>query len=260
MRCGTGGTPSGSLVEGRVANVEAVGAALRMLIARSEVTTNRAMIAASDAVATFRVIAMPKASRDAEVEAAVAREFPMDPERMSIRWLDIPHDGDERRVYAVAWDRGLVRNITNAVRAAGLEPGVVDLKSACLARTAPETSCVIVDLSTDPTEMVLVDGSMPQVWSSFKIQAAPGADVSPALVAPLKSILRYYKRRRDTQFDPASPVLISSEQPLPHTSIGRLEQIVGHPVTHLPMPPRVPPEIRHATFLTCLGLIMRRTE
>jgi len=260
MRCGSGGTPAGSLVDGRVFDVEAVGGALRMLVARSEVTTNRAMIAVSDAVATFRVMALPKSARDADVEAAVARELPLDPERMSIRWLDIPYDGDLRRVYAVAWDRELVRNITSAVRAAGLEPGPVDLKSACLARTVPEPSCILVDLSSDPAELFLFDGSMPQVWSTHHVDIAAGGDPGPALVAPLKSMLRYYKRRRDTNFDPASPVLFSSEQPLSATSIGRLQHAVGHPVTHLPMPPRVPAEIRHATFLTCLGLIMRRSE
>ncbi len=260
MRSGTGGTPKGSLVDGRVVDVEAVGGALRMLVARSEVTTNRAMIAASDAVATFRVMALPKAARDADVETAVARELPMEAERMSIRWLDIPYDGDERRVYAVAWDRGLVRNITNAVRAAGLEPGAVDLKSACIARTAPEASCIVVDLSGEPAEMFLIDGSMPQAWSTFRVDVAAGGDAGPSLVGPLKSMLRYYKRRRDTNFDPASPVLISSEQPLSSSSLGMLQRAVGQPVTHLPMPPRVPTEIRHATFLTCLGLIMRRSE
>lgn len=260
MRCGTGGTPAGSLVGGRVNDVEAVGGALRMLMARTEITTNRAMIAAGDSVATFRVMSLPKTSRDSDVEAAVARELPMDPERMSIRWLDIPYDGEGRHVYAVAWDRGLVKSITDAVRAAGLEPGVVDLKSACIARTAPEPSCLIVDLSSDPVDMFLLDGSMPRVWSSARVDLSGGADPLPELEGPLKSMLRYYKRRRDTNFDHASPILISGEQPLPASSAARLQRALGHPVTNLPMPPRVPPDIRHATFLTCLGLMMRRTE
>lgn len=260
MRCGTGGTPAGALVDGRVIDVEAVGGALRMLLARTEVTTNRALIAASDSVATFRVMSLPKSARDADVEAAVARELPLDPARMSIRWLDVPSDGDERSIYAVAWDRTLVRNITTAVRAAGLEPGPVDLKSACIARTVPETSCIVVDMAAERIEMFLIDGCMPQVWSSFRTELEAGADPEPALEAPLKSMLRYYKRRRDTNFDPSSPVLISSEQQLSAASIGRLQHAVGHPVTHLPMPARVPPDIRHATFLTCLGLMMRRSE
>lgn len=260
MRCGTGGTPAGSLVDGRVIDVEAVGGALRMLVARSEVTTNRAMIAASDAVATFRVMSLPRPARDADVETAVARELPLDPERMSIRWLDIPDDGDERRIYAVAWDRALVRNITSAVRAAGLEPGPVDLKSACIARTVPESSCIVVDLAAEPPEVFLIDGSVPQVWSTFRLEVAAGGDAGPALIGPVNSLLRYYKRRRDTNFDPTSPVLLSVDRPLSATSVARLQEAVGHPVTHLPIPSRVPPEIRHATFLTCLGLIMRRHE
>jgi len=258
MRCASGGTPAGSLVGGRVIDTEAVGAALRVLVTRSEVTTNRATIAASDALATFRVLTLQKSARDSDVEAAIARELPLEPSRMSIRWFDVPEAGARRRVFAVAWDRAEVRNLTNAVRAAGLEPGAVDLKSACLARIAPEPECIIVDLSSDTAQLFLIDGYVPSVWSSFAFER--GADHAGGLVRPLRSMLRYYGRRRDTAFTRESPVLISTEQPLAASSIARLEEVLQHPVTYLPPPGRVPSDIRHATFLTCLGLIMRRTE
>ena len=241
-------------------DVEAVAAALRVLVTRSEVATSKAMIAASDSLATFRVLTLAKTARDSEVEAAIARELPLDPSRMSIRWFDVPEDRPRRRVYAVAWDRAQVRNLTNAVRAAGLEAGAVDLKSACLARAAPEPSCVIVDLTSETAQLFLIDGCVPCVWSSFKYDRAAGTDPAAVLVGPVRSLLRYYNRRRDSDFSRASPVLISTEQPLPVSSVARIEEMLQHPVTHLPPPRRVPGDMRHATFLTCLGLIMRRTE
>ena len=240
-------------------DVDAVAGAIRMLVGRTEVASTRAMIAASDSLATFRVLSLARTARDSDVEAAIARELPLDPSRLSIRWFDVPQDGPDRRVYAVAWDRALVRNLTNAVRGAGLDPGVVDLKSACIARVAPESSCVIVDLSSDTGQLFLIDGHVPCVWSSFRADGNM-ADPAGALLGPLKSVLRYYTRRRDTTFNRGSPILISSEQPIPGAAVARLEQVLQHPVTHLPAPRRVPNDIRHATFLTCLGLIMRRSE
>jgi hypothetical protein len=38
-----------------------------------------------------------------------------------------------------------------------------------------------------------------------------------------------------------------------------LSQQLEHPVLPLPVPARVPQEIRFATYLTCLGLLMRRS-
>ena len=56
MRCGSGGTPAGSLVDGKVVDVVGVGSALRQLLARTDIENTQALIAASDSVASFRVL------------------------------------------------------------------------------------------------------------------------------------------------------------------------------------------------------------
>ncbi len=259
IRSGSGGTPPGSLVDGRILDVNAVGGALRQLVARTEIKGTHALVAASDAVATFRVLRLPRSASEKDVGAAVARELALDPERMSTQWVDVPTQEDERRIYAVAWDSALVNGITAATRAAGLEPIAVDLKSACIARTAPESACVVVDMASDPVDVFLIDRNVPQVWHSFRMDRAAGDDVGPSLVGPLRSVLRFYKRRRDTNFLPAAPILIASDQSISSASAEWLHRMVGHPVTNLPLPPRVPTDLRHATYLTCLGLVMRRT-
>lgn len=258
MRCGSGGTPAGSLVDGRVLDTAAVGGALWQLLARTEIADTRAMIAASDALATFRVLRLPRDASDPNVNTAVARELPLEPERMSIRWVDVPTEEDERRIYAVGWDRLLVKNVTEAARLAGLDPVTIDLKSACVARTVGASACVVADLTCDPADVTLIDRNLPQVWNSFRVDLHSGEDHVPALVEPVKSVLRFYKRRRDVIFDSAAPILINSEQSLPQSSTARLSQSVGHPAAQLPIPPRVPSDVRYATYLTCIGLLMRR--
>ena len=258
MRCGSGGTPAGSLVNGRVMDVNGVGAALRQLLARTEILETRALIAASDSVATFRVIKLPPAASNVDVDAAVARELPLDPERMSTRWLDVSLGQDHRDVYAVSWDRALVKGIMDAARLAGLDPIAVDLKSACLARAVNEPACVVVDVASDPAEIVLIDGHVPQVSHTFRLDITAGDDIGPALASPLRTVLRFYKRRRDTEFESSAPIFIASEQLLSSWATTTLSEQLEHRVAPLPLPARVPPEVRHATYLTCLGLIMRR--
>jgi hypothetical protein len=259
MRCGSGGTPAGALTDGRVSDVTAVGAALRQLLARTEIQETRALIAASDAVATFRVLKLPPASTDHAVDAAVTKELPMDPQRMATSWIDLHTGQDERVVYAVAWDRVLVKNITDAAKVAGLEPIAVDLKSACIARTVAAPSCVVLDMSSDPMEILLIDGHVPQVWQTVRLGGQIGDGIGPALAAPLRSVLRFYKRRRDTEFGSTAPILISGEQMLSSQVTSSLAETLDHPVQSLPIPARVTPDVRYPTYLTCLGLIMRRT-
>jgi hypothetical protein len=258
LRCGSGGTPAGSLVDGKVLDVNAVGSALRQLLARTEIHESRALLAASDAVATFRVLKLPRAASDQDVDAVVARELPLDPERMSTRWIDVSTDVRQRLVYAVSWDRSLIKNITDAARFAGLDPIAVDLKSICISRAVAAPACVLLDIASSPAEIVLIDGHVPQVWHSFELNGAAGDDMGPALAGPLRTVLRFYERRRDTEFEPTAPILIAGEQVLSSRATTALGQQLEHPVAPLSIPARVPPEIRFSTYLTCLGLLMRR--
>jgi hypothetical protein len=259
MRCGSGGTPAGSLVDGKVLDASAVGTALRQLLARTEISETRALIAASDSVATFRVLKVPPAASDQDVDAAVGRELPLDPERMSTRWLSLSSDQNFRLVYAVAWDRSLIKNVAEAARSAGLDPIAIDLKSACVARAVAEPACVVLDMASNPADIVLIDGHVPQVCHSVHLDATVGDNIGQALAGPLRTVLRFYERRRDTQFQSSAPILIAGEQMLSAHAATTLSQQLEHPVVPLSAPARLPPEIRFATYLTCLGLLMRRT-
>jgi hypothetical protein len=243
---------------GKIKDPAAIGQALKQLLARTEIAETRALVAASDTVATFRILDLPPAATEKEVAAAIARDLPLDPERMATTWLELATTEDRRTVYAAAWDRSKVKDVTDSIRLAGLDATVVDLKSACIARAVSEPSCVVLDLSADPVEIVLIDGQVPQLWHSFDLKVSLGEDVAPALAPPLRAALRFYRRRQDSTFGPSSPILISGDQVLPVQVINRLAVLVAQPVLALPAPARVPPHVRHTTYLTCLGLIMRR--
>jgi hypothetical protein len=260
MRSGTAPTPAGALVGGRVADPTAVGLALKQLLARSEITDTRALIAASDAMATFRVLNFPPAATDDEVASVVARELPLDPNRMATRWIELHRSAGVREVYAASWDRAQVKNVTEAAKLAGLEASVVELKSTCVARAVSDPACLLLDMSSDPMEAILIDGCVPQLWHSFSADASAGDDLAPALAAPLQFVLKFYKRRRHSSFGSQSPILICGEQMLQPQVVSRLSELIDHPVQALDMPARVPAEIRLSTYLTCLGLIMRRTR
>ena len=258
MRCGSGGTPAGSLVEGKIRDVPAVASALRQLLARTEINDTRALIAVSDSLATFRVLKLQPAATDEEVDALVTRELQMDPQRMSTQWLDVTDGHPYRLVYAVAWDRSLIKGVVDAARLAGLDPVAVDLKSTCVARAVAEHACVVLDTTTNPAEIVLIDGHVPQVWRSFRLDVAAGDEIGPFLAAPLRTVLSFYERRRDTEFSPSAPILVAGEQSLSARASVALSKLLEHPVVPLPIPARVPAETRFATYLACLGLLMRR--
>lgn len=258
MRCGSAAISDGASAGGNVVDPAAVGQVLRLLAARTEISETRAFVAVSDAIATFRVLYLPRTSTEKEIAATVARELPLDPERIATRWMEVTTTGDRSVLYAVAWNRGMLKNASDAIKAAGFDSIVIELKSAALARTVTEASCVIVDLGSDPVEMVLVDRHVPQLWHSFELTELMSDDLAPALATQLRSILRFYGRDRRGDFAPTSPVLVSGERLPPAQVLTQLSELIAQPVQVLAVPQRVPTNVRHSTYLTCLGLIMRR--
>jgi hypothetical protein len=258
MQAAAGALPDGAWSHGKVVDAAAVGKAIRELLARNAMTSTRALVAVSDELATFRALAVDVGLSEEQVAAAVTKELALDPERIATRWVDVPRSDGSRLVYAAAWDRAALKDITEALKLAGLNAAAVELKSAALARTVQESSCVIIDLVADPSEIVLVDDCVPRLWHGFKLAGVGPQDLARALGAPLLSVIRFHQRNRAGHFGPAAPVLVSTEQMMPPDVITDLTTLVGQPVRMLPLPARVPAHVRHATYLACLGLIMRR--
>jgi hypothetical protein len=258
MRCGEAGLPAGAMAGGRVLDQVAVGQALRQLIARSEITASRALIAASDSVASFRVMAFPRDATDADIEAAVKSQLDLGSERMAHRHVELPSgDKEERVIFATVWDRRLIEAIAGAVREAGLEPSAVDLKSLCLARALAVDSCLLLDLTGEPCEVVLIDQRVPRLWHTFKVNK--DGDMTLSIADGLKPMVGFIQRYRSASFGMDSPIVVRAESVLSDDGANRLQELTGRPVVPVPAPPRVDAEVRFVPYLTCLGLIMRRS-
>jgi hypothetical protein len=112
-------------------------------------------------------------------------------------------------------------------------------------------------MSVTPCEAILIDNRIPRAWHTFRVES--GGDLAISVTNGLRPLLEFHRRIAANGFGPESPVLIRTDQALPSLLTGRLEQLTGRPVLALPQPRRVDPDIRFGPYLTCLGLIMRRS-
>jgi hypothetical protein len=256
MRCGEAAPPPGAFEGGRVLDPAALGKAIRQLLARSEIGSTRALIAASDVIASFRVLTFPKGTPDAEIRDAVKGRLNLGSDGMAMRHIEVPGSSDERTIFATVWDRSQVQAIAAAAKHAGLEPVAVDLNSLCIARALPVDSCILLDMTADPCEAVLIEDHLPRAAHSFTVTS--GDDLALSLANGLKPVLAFQRRSGASGFGPASPILLRADQALPSLLVGRLDQLTGHPVDPLPRPSRVDPDVRFGAYLTCIGLVMRR--
>jgi hypothetical protein len=259
MRSGEAAAPPGSITGGSVTDSGAVAKALRQLLARTEITETRALIAASDSLASFRVLSFADDAGQQEIETTVQRLLPTDSGRMAVHRHQLGRNGGSTTIYAVAFDRAAIQALAATARLAGVEPAAVELKSISVARLAPMPSCVVLDLAVEPAEVFLIDASLPRLWHSFKAKLENGDEDVGKIAAGLRTVLNFYKRPPSgATFGPEVPVLISGDHSLTAQAAVALEDLIGHRVGVLQAMARVPGGIRYGTYLACLGLIMRR--
>ena len=140
MKAAEAKVPASVMSDGLVLNSASLAPIIKELAAQVDGKEGKAAIAASDSLASFRIINVAKDATDAKVESLVRAQLPLDGNRMGMQRVEVAANGSERTVYAVAFDRLKVQGLAAAVRLAGLEPSVVELKSLCVARVAPVPS------------------------------------------------------------------------------------------------------------------------
>lgn len=257
MRSGEAAAPPGSFESGRVLDPAAVGQALRSLVARSEITTSRALVAVSDSLASFRVLTFPKNATESDISAAVASQLNLRQDRLSEHHVDVPLSRDERTVFAAVWDREHVKAVSAAVRVAGLDPLAVDLRSVCLARAVGVDSCLLVDTTLQPGEVVLIERRVPRVRHTFKVD--PDGDFARQVADAVKVVVAFQNRSGPNGYAGDMPIIVRSGEPLATLVAGRIHDLTGRNVGAVGLPARVDSNLRFEPFLACIGLLMRRT-
>ena len=256
MKCGELSTPDGAIEGGRIMDPAAVGNTLKQVLARAEVMSTRAMIAASDTIASFRVLSFPDGTKDDAIDAAVRSQLPAADQRLAVRRLEVLTNRPGRTVYATVWDRGQVNAIAETARVAGVDPAVVDLKSLCVARAVPLAACILIDMSAAPCEVLLIEDHIPRVWYSFTPE--DDRELAGAIAAGLKPVLGFYRQVTGEAFSGEAPIVIRSDQPPAPLMAARLAELSRRSVEGLPRPARIDPDLRLGPYLACVGLVMRR--
>jgi hypothetical protein len=259
MKAAEGKVPASVMNDGVVLNSAALAPIIKELAAHVDGREGKAVIAASDSLASFRIVNVAKDATDAKIDSLVRAQLPLDGNRMGMQRVEVTSNGLERTVYAVAFDRLKVQGLAAAVRLAGLEPSVIELKSLCVARIAPAASCVVLDVTVSPAEVFLIDGSLPRLRHTFKVDLSNGAELGRQLAGGARAVLGFYKRLPGgSDYPPDAPVFISGEGSPSPLLVSAVQATIEHPVQALPAPPRIPPDIRYGPYLACLGLVMRR--
>jgi type IV pilus assembly protein PilM len=185
--------PPGAVVEGEVAEPEAVGAALKALWRRGRFSSRRVVMGVANQRVVVRIVDLPWMEQD-ELRRSLpfqVQEFipiPVDEAELDFDVLGEHESGGQRlmRVLLVAAQKEMVDGHVRAGMRAGLEPVGIDLTPFALVRSlAPvggtplaETGEALIDVGARVTNIVVHAGGVPRF---VRILLMGGQDVTDAL-------------------------------------------------------------------------------
>jgi Type IV pilus assembly protein PilM len=139
---------AGSLRGGDPIDTEQLAGELKSALARAGITARKARIAISDDAAVVRVISvprMPKRHLGSAIRFLSEQETPFPAGRASLAWHVIERGQNTTRIYLAAAWKDVVQRLADAVRAAGLEPEVIEPRSLAVNRAIGRDDAIIID-------------------------------------------------------------------------------------------------------------------
>jgi type IV pilus assembly protein PilM len=169
-------TPPDAMQEGRITNPHAIGRALRKMLSNAGIRTRQAVTAVSGQVAIVREVRMPNLPA-AELKQAARFEverylpYPIAEVTYDVGVIgEVKEEGNTRLdVLVVAARSDVLNQHVAALRAAGLEPIVVDMEPFALARAmvggngSGQHLVIYIHVGAANTAIVIVDGTTPRV-------------------------------------------------------------------------------------------------
>ncbi len=177
---GTTPTPGGAVQEGRIIDPEAVGRALREMLAQASIRARQAVASVNGQVAIVREIRLPSLPADELKQAArfeVERYLPYPIAEVTYDTFvmgETKDNGNTRLdVLVVAARTDVLNQHVAALRAAGLEPVILDVELFALARAmadagapSPDEAVIYIHVGAESTAIVIVSGMLPRVMRS----------------------------------------------------------------------------------------------
>ena len=152
----------GLISDGVVLDEEKVVAKIKELFEDQKMKAQKVILGLSGLHCLSQIITLPilpKAMIPEAVRQEAERDLPVPLEQLYLSLQVISDDGKEMRVFLAAIPRSAADTIIKAIRKAGVEPYLIDLKPLALARVLSEATAINIDAQTAEFDItVMVDG------------------------------------------------------------------------------------------------------
>jgi len=252
-------------VEGEVvSNPQALSTKVKQLMASSGIKGKKVSASFSGLYSVSRILPLSNlpgglTTPQAVLEAA-SEIMPVDTDKLYLSWQTIATGEGAQEVFVVGVPQDIIDAEVRALRAAGINPHILDLKTMALARVVNREQALILNIEPSSFDIVVVVNGVPQImrtiaWEQDKLTTD---DKVEHLATTLRLTADFYSSRHpDTPLDPATPLFITGQMSGDPALREKLQARLGYPFEPLAPPLKYPENLPVSQYAVNIGLALK---
>jgi type IV pilus assembly protein PilM len=249
--------------EGVISNVQALSDALKQLMASSGIRGGNFAVSISGLYSLSRIILVPNPPGGPTTQMvwdAAQEVIPLSEEESYISWQPVATIEGGQQVLVLGVPRDVVDNQMQALRLAGVNPRVLDLKAMALVRAVNRAQALILNIETTSFDIVIVAGGIPAAMRTTAWQpdnlTLEGRAEQLAIALEL-AVGFHHSQHAALPLEPGTPLFITGQMSGDTRLIERLEARLSYKVEPFVPPVDYPSQLPVAQYAANIGLALK---
>jgi len=246
---------------------EPLGAVVKELMNSSGIKARDITASVSGLYSVSRIVPMPTPAPGATMEEAfedLAREtMPLVEDKLYLTWQTIPPGEDELQTLLIGVPRDTIDNEVQSLKAAGVNPSILELKAIALTRAVNREQALILNTEPASFDIIVVVNGIPEIirtipWQPEKLTPEEKAE---HLAVTMELTVDFHNSHHpDAQLDIDTPLFITGQMPEEAIPRDKLAARLGYPIEPLAPPLECPADFPISQYAVNIGLALREAE
>jgi len=254
----------GMFENGVISDPQALSAAVKQLMTSSGINGRNVTASVSGLYSLSRIVTVSSpvgesVTQQAVLEAA-AEVMPLSEDELYLSWRTVAPGEGGQKVLVVGVPRDVIDSEVRALRAAGINPRVLDLKAMALVRAVNREQALILNIEPTSFDTIMVVKGIPEIMRTTAWQ--PGdlsvEDKAEHLAVALELTVGFYNSHHPGfPLDPATPLFITGQMSGDIALMEELQARVGYLMEPLAPTLEYPAHLPVSQYAVNIGLALK---
>ena len=256
----------GIIKEGVVVAPQALGTAVKQLMASNGIKEKKVTACIGSLYSLSRMVLVPTPLEQPVTEEAVLEVaedvMPLSQEETYFFWQTIAPGHGGQQVLLIGVPREVIDSEVRALRAAGINPHILGLKTLALARAVNRKDALVLNIEPTSFDTIVVAGGVAELLrtSAWQPEGLSEEDRAEQLVSAIRLTVSFYDTHHPgAPFDPKTPIFITGQMSGDRALIDDIQGGIEYPIEPMSPPLEYPEHLPVSQYAVNLGLALKAT-